>query len=92
MQGVLAATAEVDIQLQVAAAGTVEDHRVIEAVVAQAAHALEDHARLLAINLQGVLNCGHAAFPFLRARPQAQVLNMGSAAGLYGVPERAVSS
>ncbi len=37
LQGVLAATAEVDIQLQVAAAGTVEDHRVIEAVVAQAA-------------------------------------------------------
>ncbi|MGV2464068.1 UNVERIFIED_CONTAM: SDR family oxidoreductase, partial [Pseudomonas aeruginosa] len=35
--------------------------------------ALEDHARLLAINLQGVLNCCHAAFPFLRATPQAQV-------------------
>lgn len=33
--------------------------------------ALEDHARLLAINLQGVLNCCHAAFPFLRATPQA---------------------
>ncbi len=54
--------------------------------------ALEDHARLLAINLQGVLNCCHAAFPFLRATPQAQVLNMGSASGLYGVPEMAVYS
>ncbi len=54
--------------------------------------ALEDHARLLAINLQGVLNCCHAAFPFLRAMPQAQVLNMGSASGLYGVPEMAVYS
>lgn len=54
--------------------------------------ALEDHARLLAINLQGVLNCCHAAFPCLRATPQAQVLNMGSASGLYGVPEMAVYS
>ncbi|HDZ3396777.1 TPA: SDR family oxidoreductase, partial [Pseudomonas aeruginosa] len=54
--------------------------------------ALEDHARLLAINLHGVLNCCHAAFPFLRATPQAQVLNMGSASGLYGVPEMAVYS
>lgn len=53
--------------------------------------ALEDHARLLAINLQGVLNRCHAAFRSC-AMPQAQVLNMGSASGLYGVPEMAVYS
>lgn len=49
----------------------------------------QEHGRLLAINVQGVLNCCHAAFAFLRATPGAQVLNMGSASGLYGVPEMA---
>lgn len=48
-----------------------------------------DHARLLAINVQGLLNCCHAAFAYLKATPGAQVLNMGSASGLYGVPEMA---
>ena len=44
----------------------------------------QDHARLLAINVQGLLNCCHAAFEHLKATPGAQVLNMGSASGLYG--------
>ncbi|SDH77947.1 SDR family oxidoreductase [Pseudomonas panipatensis] len=51
--------------------------------------AVEEHGRLLAINVQGLLNCCHAAFPYLKATPGAQVLNMGSASGLYGVPEMA---
>lgn len=53
---------------------------------------LEDHGRLLAINVQGLLNCCHAAYPYLKATPGAQVLNMGSASGLYGVPEMATYS
>ena len=52
----------------------------------------QDHARLLAINVQGLLNCCHAAFEHLKATPGAQVLNMGSASGLYGVPEMATYS
>ena len=31
----------------------------------------------------------HAAFAYLKATPQAQVINMGSASGLYGVPHLA---
>lgn len=37
----------------------------------------------------GVLNMTHAAFPYLKATANAQVINMGSASGLYGVPHLA---
>ncbi|WP_298190122.1 SDR family oxidoreductase [uncultured Pseudomonas sp.] len=51
--------------------------------------ALSEHARILQINVQGTLNMTHAAFAYLKATPQAQVINMGSASGLYGVPHLA---
>lgn len=50
---------------------------------------LAEHNRIIAINVQGVLNCCYAALPFLKRTPGAQVLNMGSASGLYGVPQMA---
>ncbi|MFP6849514.1 MAG: SDR family oxidoreductase [Pseudomonas sp.] len=50
---------------------------------------LSEHARILQINVQGLLNMTHAAFPYLKATAQAQVMNMGSASGLYGVPHMA---
>ncbi|WEJ70455.1 SDR family oxidoreductase [Pseudomonas sp. PSE14] len=50
---------------------------------------LADHQRIIAINVQGVLNCCYAALPYLKRTPGAQVLNMGSASGLYGVPQMA---
>jgi NAD(P)-dependent dehydrogenase (short-subunit alcohol dehydrogenase family) len=50
---------------------------------------LSEHARILQINVQGLLNMTHAAFPYLKATPGAQVINMGSASGLYGVPHLA---
>lgn len=50
---------------------------------------LAEHARIMQINVQGLLNMTHAAFPYLKATPQAQVINMGSASGLYGVPHLA---
>ncbi|TXR40657.1 SDR family oxidoreductase [Ectopseudomonas mendocina] len=50
---------------------------------------LEQHARLVQINVLGVLNLCHAAYPYLKVTPQAQVINMGSASGLYGVPQLA---
>ncbi|MCY1414555.1 hypothetical protein D9M71_300080 [compost metagenome] len=37
LQGVVAAAGEVGVQFQVAAAGTIEDHRVVQALMAQAA-------------------------------------------------------
>ena len=49
----------------------------------------EEHGRIVAINVEGLINCCHAAFPHLRRTPGAQVLNMGSASGLYGVPQMA---
>lgn len=50
---------------------------------------LEQHTRLVQINVLGVLNLCYAAFPYLKATPDAQVINMGSASGLYGVPQLA---
>ena len=50
---------------------------------------LSEHARILQINVLGLLNMTHAAFPYLKATPDAQVINMGSASGLYGVPHMA---
>jgi NAD(P)-dependent dehydrogenase (short-subunit alcohol dehydrogenase family) len=51
--------------------------------------ALAEHARILQINVQGLLTMTHVAFPYLRATAHAQVINMGSASGLYGVPHLA---
>ncbi|MDX5373743.1 MAG: SDR family oxidoreductase [Pseudomonadaceae bacterium] len=48
--------------------------------------ALEEHARILQVNVLGLLNVTHAAFPYLKGTPAAQVINMGSASGLYGTP------
>lgn len=50
---------------------------------------LEEHVRILRINVLGLLQMTHAAFPYLKATPDAQVINMGSASGLYGTPDMA---
>lgn len=50
---------------------------------------LAEHARIMQINVLGLLNMTHAAFPYLQATPNAQVINMGSASGVYGVPHLA---
>ena len=50
---------------------------------------LAEHARILQINVLGLLNMTHAAFPYLKATANAQVINVGSASGLYGVPHMA---
>ncbi|MCY1278589.1 3-phenylpropionate-dihydrodiol/cinnamic acid-dihydrodiol dehydrogenase [compost metagenome] len=47
---------------------------------------LAEHLRILDINVRGLLQMTYAAFPYLKATPGAQVLNMGSASGLYGTP------
>lgn len=48
-----------------------------------------EHAAILAINVQGLLNMTYAAYPYLKVTPGAQVINMGSASGLYGTPHMA---
>lgn len=46
---------------------------------------LTEHSRILQINVFGVLQFTHAAFAYLKAA-RGQVINMGSASGLYGTP------
>lgn len=48
------------------------------------------HARMVAINVTGVINGCHAAFEVLRGVPGATILNMSSASAVYGVPHFAV--
>lgn len=48
-----------------------------------------EHARILQINLLGLLQMTHSAFAYLKVTPNAQVINMGSASGLYGTPHMA---
>jgi NADP-dependent 3-hydroxy acid dehydrogenase YdfG len=48
---------------------------------------LAEHRRIIEINVIGLLNVLHAAFPYLRDTPQAQVVNMSSASALFGTPD-----
>ena len=50
---------------------------------------MAEHARILAVNVLGLVQMTHAAFPYLKATADAQVINMGSASGLYGTPHMA---
>ncbi len=49
--------------------------------------ALQRHHRLIDINLKGVVNGCHLAFPLLKRTPASRVINMCSASALYGQPE-----
>ena len=44
------------------------------------------------VNAKGIINCSHAAFPFLKAAGGAKVINMCSLSSEYGVPSEAVYS
>lgn len=46
-----------------------------------------DHRRTIDINVTGVINVLHAAFPYLKATSGAQVINMSSVSAAYGIPE-----
>jgi NAD(P)-dependent dehydrogenase (short-subunit alcohol dehydrogenase family) len=50
---------------------------------------LEVHKRQIDINVNGVVYGTHAAFPYLKATPGAQVINLCSASAIYGQPELA---
>jgi len=53
---------------------------------------IEEHVRTIEINVTGVVHGIHLALPLLRATPGAHVLSMGSASGVYGVPDLATYS
>ena len=50
---------------------------------------LAEHARIMQVNILGVLHMCHGAFSYLKATANAQVINMSSASALYGVPHLA---
>lgn len=53
---------------------------------------LSTHHATIEVNVKGVINCSHAAFPYLKAAGRAKVINMGSLASEYGIPSEAVYS
>ena len=53
---------------------------------------LADHVKSVEINVIGVINGIHTALDLLRATPGSHVLTMGSASGIYGVPDLATYS
>lgn len=53
---------------------------------------LAEHLRTVRVNLDGVLIGCHAAHPYLRAARGSRVINLCSAAAIYGQPELAVYS
>ncbi|WP_282111090.1 SDR family oxidoreductase [Shewanella algicola] len=50
---------------------------------------IEQHQRTLNINVNGVMNLCHAAWPYLKNHGNSTVINMSSASSDYGVPELA---
>ncbi|MEU5843719.1 SDR family oxidoreductase [Rhodococcus sp. NPDC047139] len=50
------------------------------------------HRQIIDVNITGVVLGCHAAFPYLRDTPGAQIVNMCSASALYGQPDLATYS
>ena len=53
---------------------------------------LERLHAIIDVNFKGVVNCIHAALPSLKAAAGSHIVTMGSASGIYGVPDLAVYS
>ena len=47
-----------------------------------------DFDRIINVNVKGVYNCIHAAIPQMRLAGQGVILNLGSIAGILGLPDR----
>jgi len=53
---------------------------------------IQEHVRTVEVNVIGVLNGIHASLELLRATKDSHVVTMGSASGIYGVPDLATYS
>ena len=53
---------------------------------------LEQHGRVVDVNVHGVLNCTYLAFPYLSKGRSAKVVNMCSLSSEYGIPSEATYS
>ncbi len=47
---------------------------------------LARHHQIIDVNLKGVINGAHAAFPYLKQTPGACLINMASASAIHGAP------
>lgn len=48
---------------------------------------LSAHRAVVEVNVIGLMTVLHAAFPYLKVTPNAQVVNMSSASAAYGIPD-----
>ncbi|MFN3336606.1 MAG: SDR family NAD(P)-dependent oxidoreductase, partial [Thermomicrobium sp.] len=80
MERVLARFGRVDILVNNAGIGTTKD--VIETE-------LEEWEQVFAVNVRGVFLCCKYALPSMLARRSGVIINIGSVAGLIGIPKRA---
>jgi len=48
---------------------------------------LAEHRAVVEVNVMGLITVLHAAFPYLKATPNALVVNMSSASAAYGIPD-----
>lgn len=48
---------------------------------------IEQHHRTIDVNVKGVLNGCHAAFPYLSQQKRSKVINLSSASAIYGQPD-----
>ncbi len=72
------------------------DLLINNAGIADMAHfesiALARHHAVVAVNINGVLNCAHQALPYLQRSQDAVMINMCSLSSGYGVPSEATYS
>jgi NAD(P)-dependent dehydrogenase (short-subunit alcohol dehydrogenase family) len=54
--------------------------------------ALDDHLRILEVNVKGTIIGIHLSLELLRSTPGAKIINMSSASAFYGTPDLAVYS
>lgn len=53
---------------------------------------IQQHQKIIDINVQGVINGCHSAFPYLQTTPNSRVINLSSASAIYGQPDIATYS
>ena len=53
---------------------------------------LEDYAKLIEVNIFGLVNCIHQAVPILEKSKTPQIINLSSASAIYGIPNLAMYS
>lgn len=80
MDSVLARFGRIDILVNNAGIGTTKD--VVETE-------LEEWEQVFAVNVRGVFLCCKYALPSMLARRSGVIINIGSVAGLIGIPKRA---